>query len=186
MLPGAGQSGGSLPQNTRFLFTSESVTEGHPDKIADQISDAILDACLAQDPFSRVACETLTATGLVVIAGHSALAHVLERRVGAGADPRGVPDLVLDSVLAGRPLGRTPGTGTGSAARSSGAACPATRFRPYPALWLPRQPAPRTWRLSALRPQQCSVDSANRLGRSADSRSEGGANQAGAVDLAAA
>jgi S-adenosylmethionine synthetase len=51
------------------LFTSESVTEGHPDKIADQISDAILDACLAQDPYSRVACETLTATGLVVIAG---------------------------------------------------------------------------------------------------------------------
>ena len=53
----------------RFLFTSESVTEGHPDKIADQISDAILDACLEQDPYSRVACETLTATGLVVIAG---------------------------------------------------------------------------------------------------------------------
>jgi S-adenosylmethionine synthetase len=53
----------------RHLFTSESVTEGHPDKIADQISDAILDACLAQDPFSRVAAETLTATGLVVIAG---------------------------------------------------------------------------------------------------------------------
>src|ERR1700682_76478 len=48
---------------------SESVTEGHPDKIADQISDAILDACLAEDAFSRVACETLTATGLVVIAG---------------------------------------------------------------------------------------------------------------------
>ena len=53
----------------RFLFTSESVTEGHPDKIADQVSDAILDACLEQDPFSRVAAETLTATGLVVIAG---------------------------------------------------------------------------------------------------------------------
>ncbi|WP_446745359.1 methionine adenosyltransferase [Silvibacterium acidisoli] len=53
----------------KFLFTSESVTEGHPDKIADQISDAILDACLEQDPKSRVACETLTATGLVVIAG---------------------------------------------------------------------------------------------------------------------
>jgi S-adenosylmethionine synthetase len=53
----------------RFLFTSESVTEGHPDKIADQISDAILDACLAEDPYSRVAAETLTATGLVVIAG---------------------------------------------------------------------------------------------------------------------
>ena len=45
------------------------MTEGHPDKIADQISDAILDACLAEDPTSRVACETLTATGLVVIAG---------------------------------------------------------------------------------------------------------------------
>ena len=53
----------------RFLFTSESVTEGHPDKIADQISDAILDACLSQDPMSRVACETLTCTGLVVVAG---------------------------------------------------------------------------------------------------------------------
>ncbi len=53
----------------RVLFTSESVTEGHPDKIADQISDSILDACLEQDPYSRVACETLTATGLVVIAG---------------------------------------------------------------------------------------------------------------------
>jgi S-adenosylmethionine synthetase len=52
-----------------FLFTSESVTEGHPDKIADQISDAILDACLEKDPHSRVACETLTTTGLVVIAG---------------------------------------------------------------------------------------------------------------------
>ena len=58
-----------LPANDKILFTSESVTEGHPDKIADQISDAILDACLEQDPFSRVACETLTATGLVVIAG---------------------------------------------------------------------------------------------------------------------
>ena len=53
----------------RHLFTSESVTEGHPDKIADQVSDAILDACLSDDPASRVACETLTATGLVVIAG---------------------------------------------------------------------------------------------------------------------
>src|SRR5271163_4951501 len=58
-----------LAKRDRFLFTSESVTEGHPDKIADQISDAILDACLAQDPYSRVACETLTCTGLVVIAG---------------------------------------------------------------------------------------------------------------------
>ena len=54
---------------TSHLFTSESVTEGHPDKIADQISDAILDAAIADDPKSRVACETLCTTGLVVVAG---------------------------------------------------------------------------------------------------------------------
>ena len=52
-----------------YLFTSESVSKGHPDKVADQISDSILDACLAQDPKSRVACETLVNTGLVVISG---------------------------------------------------------------------------------------------------------------------
>ncbi|MDQ6651145.1 MAG: methionine adenosyltransferase [Acidobacteriota bacterium] len=52
-----------------YLFTSESVTEGHPDKIADQISDAVLDAALSEDPTARVACETLVTTGLVVIAG---------------------------------------------------------------------------------------------------------------------
>jgi S-adenosylmethionine synthetase len=56
-------------QTDEFLFTSESVTEGHPDKMADQISDAILDAALAVDPGSRVACETLLTTGLVVVAG---------------------------------------------------------------------------------------------------------------------
>ncbi len=55
--------------NAKFLFTSESVTEGHPDKISDQISDAILDAILAQDPTARVACETLVTTGLAVVAG---------------------------------------------------------------------------------------------------------------------
>ena len=55
--------------NGNFLFTSESVTEGHPDKIADNISDAILDAILAQDPTARVACETLVTTGLAVVAG---------------------------------------------------------------------------------------------------------------------
>ncbi|MDQ3372365.1 MAG: methionine adenosyltransferase [Acidobacteriota bacterium] len=54
---------------TNFLFTSESVTEGHPDKIADQISDAVLDAILEQDPAARVACETLVTTGTAVIAG---------------------------------------------------------------------------------------------------------------------
>jgi S-adenosylmethionine synthetase len=55
--------------NANFLFTSESVTEGHPDKIADQISDAVLDAILEQDPTARVACETLVTTGTAVIAG---------------------------------------------------------------------------------------------------------------------
>ena len=55
--------------NSRTLFTSESVTEGHPDKIADQISDAILDAVLAEDPVGRVACETLVTTGLAMISG---------------------------------------------------------------------------------------------------------------------
>jgi S-adenosylmethionine synthetase len=52
-----------------FLFTSESVAQGHPDKIADQISDAVLDACLEKDPYSKVACETLVSSGLVVLAG---------------------------------------------------------------------------------------------------------------------
>jgi S-adenosylmethionine synthetase len=55
--------------DNQFLFTSESVTEGHPDKISDQISDAVLDAVLAQDPTGRVACETLVNTGLIVISG---------------------------------------------------------------------------------------------------------------------
>ncbi len=68
-----------------YLFTSESVTEGHPDKIADQISDAILDACIKEDPHSRVACETLTATGLVVIAGEiTTKAYVDFQTLGAG------------------------------------------------------------------------------------------------------
>lgn len=55
--------------NRNYLFTSESVTEGHPDKMADQISDAVLDAMLRDDPFSRVACETMLTTGLVVVSG---------------------------------------------------------------------------------------------------------------------
>ena len=56
--------GGCLLQG-RYLFTSESVTEGHPDKVADQVSDAVLDAILACDPYARVACETVVTTGLV-------------------------------------------------------------------------------------------------------------------------
>ena len=53
----------------QYLFTSESVTEGHPDKVCDQISDAILDEILGKDPDARVACETMVTTGLVVVAG---------------------------------------------------------------------------------------------------------------------
>ena len=74
---------------TRRLFTSESVTEGHPDKIADQISDSILDELLRQDPASRVAVETLVTTGLVVVAG--------EVTTAAWAD---IPAIVRDRVLA--------------------------------------------------------------------------------------
>jgi S-adenosylmethionine synthetase len=60
-----------------YFFTSESVSEGHPDKVADQISDAILDAILAQDPTARVAAETLVTTGLIVLAGEiTTNAHV--------------------------------------------------------------------------------------------------------------
>ena len=64
---------------SEFLFTSESVSEGHPDKVADQISDAVLDAILARDPAARVACETLVTTGMAVIAGEittSAYVHI--------------------------------------------------------------------------------------------------------------
>ena len=67
---------------TEFLFTSESVSEGHPDKVADQVSDSILDAILAQDPTGRVACETLVSTGLVVISGEiTTHAHINYREV---------------------------------------------------------------------------------------------------------
>src|SRR3989441_12520802 len=71
-----------------YLFTSESVTEGHPDKIADQISDAVLDAIIRQDPTGRGACETLLTTGLVVVAGGSTTNRHLETPpVARGAIP---------------------------------------------------------------------------------------------------
>ena len=56
-------------ENTRHFFTSESVTEGHPDKVCDQISDAVLDAILAQDETAHVACETIATTGMVLVMG---------------------------------------------------------------------------------------------------------------------
>jgi S-adenosylmethionine synthetase len=76
-----------MPRNGRHLFTSESVTEGHPDKIADQISDAVLDTLIAEDPQSRVACETLVTTGLAFIAG--------EITTNAYAD---LPTIVRDTI----------------------------------------------------------------------------------------
>src|ERR1700693_3946552 len=60
---------GLSDKNRKFLFTSESVTEGHPDKMADQISDAVLDAVLAEDPTGRVACDGLGSTGVCVVSG---------------------------------------------------------------------------------------------------------------------
>ncbi|MCB0830947.1 MAG: methionine adenosyltransferase, partial [Solirubrobacterales bacterium] len=69
------------------LFTSESVTEGHPDKIADQISDSVLDECLSQDPYSRVACETLVNTGMAVISGELTTTAHLD-----------IPELVRETV----------------------------------------------------------------------------------------
>src|SRR5574344_2779831 len=70
------------------LFTSESVTEGHPDKVCDAISDAILDACVAQDPMSRVACETASCTGFVLVTG--------EITTNAQLD---IPAIVRETVL---------------------------------------------------------------------------------------
>ena len=83
----------------RQLFTSESVSMGHPDKVADQISDAVLDACLAGDPNSRVACETLVTTGLCVVSGEITTATKVDyekvardtmRRIGYTAEDYGI------------------------------------------------------------------------------------------------
>src|SRR5262245_58544682 len=67
-----------MSRKGRHLFTSESVTEGHPDKIADQISDSILDAILEKDPISRVACETLVTTGIAFVAGEITTSAVID------------------------------------------------------------------------------------------------------------
>jgi S-adenosylmethionine synthetase len=73
-----GRGAGLSEKSRKFLFTSESVTEGHPDKIADQVSDAVLDAVLTEDPTGRVACETLVTTGLVMLAGEITTSAVLD------------------------------------------------------------------------------------------------------------
>jgi S-adenosylmethionine synthetase len=82
---------------SEFLFTSESVTEGHPDKIADQISDAVLDAALDTDPYSRVACETMLTTGLVLVAGEITTSARLD-----------IPEIVRATI---RDIGYTPACG---------------------------------------------------------------------------
>ncbi len=77
------------------LFTSESVSMGHPDKVADQISDALLDAMLAEDPYSRVACETMVSTGMVIVAGEVTTRAYVE-----------IPDIVRETI---REIGYTSG-----------------------------------------------------------------------------
>jgi S-adenosylmethionine synthetase len=116
----------------KYLFTSESVSMGHPDKLADQISDGVLDACLAQDPLSRVACETMVATGLAIVAGeittkasvdYQSIARQVIREVGYIDDQMGIcadtcavllalnrqsPDIaqgVNDNAAAGKDIG---------------------------------------------------------------------------------
>ena len=76
-----------MSASKRHVFTSESVTEGHPDKVADQISDAVLDAILARDPAARVACETLVTTGMAVVAGEITTNTYVH-----------IPDLVRETV----------------------------------------------------------------------------------------
>src|SRR5215211_3028412 len=73
--------------DSEFLFTSESVTEGHPDKMADQISDGVLDAVMADDPTGRVACETLVNTGLVVVSGEISTSTYVD-----------IPKIVRDTI----------------------------------------------------------------------------------------
>ena len=88
-----------------YLFTSESVTEGHPDKIADQVSDAVLDAILTQDPTGRVACETLLTTGLVVVAGEittSCYVDIPKVARALGRTPVGVHPIVHGAIPANR------------------------------------------------------------------------------------
>ena len=87
-----GTTNGSKPGT--FLFTSESVGEGHPDKICDQVSDAVLDACLEQDPLSKVACETASKTGMIMVFGEiTTKAHLDYQKIIRGA----IKDIGYDS-----------------------------------------------------------------------------------------
>ena len=119
----------NLASKNRYLFTSESVTEGHPDKIADQISDAILDACLAEDPTSRVACETLTATGLVVIAGEITTKAYVDFQ----------PSFAAPSTPSDTTMPSTASTPTPAPSSPASTSSPATS----PWAWTPAAPATR-------------------------------------------
>merc|ERR1712195_380428 len=68
----------AVEEEETFLFTSESVGEGHPDKICDQVSDAVVDACLEQDPTSRIACETASKTGMIMVFGEITTKAILD------------------------------------------------------------------------------------------------------------
>ena len=124
-------TGKSMRDKGEFLFTSESVSEGHPDKVADRLSDTVLDAFLAADPYARVACETLVTTNRVVLAGetrgpgtvtHDYLAHlarlaIQRHRLRAGRlslahrRRRRAPARPVGGHRAGRGLGRQQGRG---------------------------------------------------------------------------
>ena len=86
---------------SEFLFTSESVSEGHPDKVADQISDAVLDAILEQDPYGRVAAETLVSTGLVVLAGEITTSAQVAANAAASDQPAQVFDSGKHLIVSG-------------------------------------------------------------------------------------
>jgi len=109
-----------------ILFTSESVTEGHPDKVADQVSDTILDAVLTDDPNGRVACETLVTTGLVVVAGEITTETYVE-----------IPRLVRETIKGigydRVTLMECPGVPEAAGAKSPDAAIRYMRY--YKALW---------------------------------------------------
>ena len=117
----------------RYLFTSESVSMGHPDKVADQISDAVLDHCLAADPMSRVACETLVTTDLAVVAG--------EITTKADLTAQAVDKLVRDDDPRDR-LRRSERSASRPTPARSIATCTRSR-RTSPWAWTPAAPATR-------------------------------------------
>ena len=100
----------SFTDSPSYLFTSESVTEGHPDKLCDQISDAVLDAILAQDPMARVACEVCVTTGLVVVMGEFGRTPKINSNSGRDHWPK-----VFSVVLAGGGIKRGSIYGTSDA-----------------------------------------------------------------------